>query len=67
MSQIGQESLEPPKVPRGKVPTPKKDPKSTDSTTSEFQELKAAVEALRTEVKARSGTSSQSEQGRENR
>ena len=67
MSQIGQESLEPPKVPRGKVPTPKKDPKSTDSTTSEFQELKAAVEALRTEVNARSGTSSQSEQGRENR
>ena len=57
VSQISQESPEP----------PKEDPKSTDSTKSDFQELKAAVEALKTEVKARSGTSSQSKEGRGNR
>ena len=67
VSQISQESPEPTKVPPSKVLTPKGDPKSTESTKSEFQALKAAVEALKTEVKARSGTSSQSEKGRGNR
>ena len=57
VSQINQESPEP----------PIEDPKSTDSTESDFQELNAAVEALKTEVKARSGTSSQSKEGRGNR
>ena len=67
VSQVGQESLEPTKVPPCKVPTPKEDAKSTDSTKAELQELKAAVEALKTEVKARPGTDPQPEQGRENR
>ena len=67
MSQICQESSKPTKAPCGKVPTRKEDPKSTDTTKSEFQELKAAVEALKTEVNARSGTASQSKQGRGNR
>jgi len=56
VSQIGKESPGPTKVPPGKVPPPKEDPKSTNSIKSELQELKAAVEALKTEVKARSGT-----------
>ena len=67
VSQIGQESPQPNKAPPCKVPTPKEDPKSTDSTKSELQDLKAAVEALKTEVKARSGTTPLPEQGRGNR
>ena len=67
VSQISQESPEPTKVPHGKVATLKEDPKSTDSTKSELQELKAAVEALKTEAKARSATTPQPEQGRGNR
>ena len=67
VSRIGQESPQPNKAPPCKVPTPKEDPKSTGSTKSELQELKAAVEALMTEVKARSGTTPQPEQGRGNR
>lgn len=67
VSQVSQESLEPTKVPPGKVPTPKEDAKSTDTTKAELQELKAAVEALKTEVKARPGTDPQPEQGRGNR
>ena len=62
MSQISQESPEPTKVPPGNAPTAKEDPKSTDSTKSELQELKAAVEALKTDIKARSGISPLSEQ-----
>lgn len=49
VSQIGQEpeSLE---VIVGKVPTPKKDSNSPNSTITELQELKAEIEALRNEV-----------------
>jgi len=38
--QSSQESPEPAKVPPGKEPTPKEDPKSTGSVKSELQELK---------------------------
>ena len=54
--QIGQESPEP-----AKVRTPKEDPKSTDNTKSELQELKAAVETLKTEATASSGATPQPE------
>ena len=67
VSQISQESPEPTKVPPGKEPTPREDPKSTDSVKSDLQERKAAVEALKTEVKTRPGTTPQPEQGRGNR
>ena len=67
VSQIGQESPEPAKVLPGKVLTPNEDPKSTDNTKSELQELKAVVEALKTDVRASSGATPQPEQGRGNR
>jgi len=47
--KISQESPEPTKVPPSKVATPKEDPKSTNSTKSELQKLKAAVEAPKTQ------------------
>ena len=48
VSQIGQESPESTKVPSGKVPASKEDPKTPDSTQSKLQELKAILEALET-------------------
>ena len=52
-------------MPPGKDPTPKEDRTLPDSTKPELQELKAAVGALKTEVKASSGATPNSTKGEE--
>ena len=58
VTQIGQEA-ESPEVPSSKVPTVKKDPNQPNREKTELQELKAEVEALKTEVKSRSEANAQ--------
>ena len=58
VTQIGQEA-ESREVPSSKVPTVKKDPNLPNRAKTELQELKAEVEALKTEVKSRSEANAQ--------
>ena len=58
MSQIGEE-VESPEVSTGKVSTVKKDSNPPTKMKTKLQELKAEVEALKTEVKSRPGTNTQ--------
>ena len=53
-TQIGQEAAESREVPSSKVLTVKKDPNLPNRAKTELQELKAEVEALKTDVNSRS-------------